>query len=73
MFTTILAYVGAIAGLVMIAAGAWGGAMLVSQGTRIPLRYYAIVIGMIATGIGLVGIAQALRLLLLIYATAELA
>ena len=70
MFTTVLAYVGAIAGLVMIVAGAWGAAMLVSQesSTRIPLRYYAIVVGMIANGIGLVGIGQALRLLLLIYA-----
>jgi hypothetical protein len=31
--------------------------------------YYAIVVGMIGTGIGLLGIAQALRLLIWIYGT----
>jgi len=68
MFTTILAYVTAIAGLVMIAAGVWGGSSLMSARSwrPIPQRYYAIVIGMIGSGIGLLGIAQALRLLLVI-------
>jgi hypothetical protein len=68
MFTTILAYVTAIAGLVMIAAGAWDGSNLMSERDRreIPRRYYGFAIGMIGTGIGLVGIAQALRLLLVI-------
>jgi hypothetical protein len=70
MFTAILAYVTAVAGLVMIAAGAWGGSILISEKSRIriPLRYYAITIGIIGTGVGLLGIAQALRLLLAIYA-----
>jgi hypothetical protein len=64
--TVILSYVVAAAGLVMIAAGIWGGYILTSEKSRmrIPLRYYAICIGMIGNGVGLVGIAQALRLLL---------
>ena len=36
--------------------------------TPVPLRYYAIVIGTIGTGVGLLGIAQGLRILLLILA-----
>ena len=52
----------------MIAAGLWGGARLISERRRIeiPLRYYAIVLGIVGSGIGLLGIAQALRLLLMI-------
>jgi hypothetical protein len=62
-------FVSAFAGLVMIAAGVWGGVRLMSarRWRRIPLRYYAIIVGMIGGGIGLLGIAQALRLLILIY------
>ena len=62
-------FVSAVAGLVIIAAGVWGGARLMSERRRIriPLRYYAIVVGMIGSGIGLLGIVQALRLLILIY------
>ncbi len=62
-------FVSAVAGLVMIAAGVWGGVRLMSERRRIriPLRYYAIVVGMIGSGIGLLGVAQALRLLILIY------
>jgi len=59
MFTTILAYVTAIAGLVMIAAGAWGS-----------FTSFVVAIGMIGIGVGLIAIAQGLRLLLLIYRTA---
>jgi hypothetical protein len=33
---------------------------------EIPLRYYAIVLGIVGSGIGLLGMAQALRLLMLI-------
>ena len=71
MFTTILAYVTAIAGLVMIAAGAWGGFAVFVESGRLPIprRYYAFAIAMIGTGVGLIAIAQALRLLLLIYRT----
>jgi hypothetical protein len=57
-----------VVGLAMIAAGLWGGARLMSERSRIeiPLRYYAIVLGIVGSGIGLLGIAQALRLLLMI-------
>jgi len=69
MITYALVFVSAITGIIMIAAGVWGGARLMSERRRIriPLRYYAIAIGMIGTGIGLLGIAQALRLLIWIY------
>jgi hypothetical protein len=71
MVTYAVVIVSVIAGLLMIGAGLWGGARLMSERRRItiPLRYYAIVVGMIGTGIGLLGIAQALRLLIWIYGT----
>ena len=47
MRTTILAYVIAIVGVVMIVAGAWALFILdTATLPRIPLRYYAIAIGM---------------------------
>jgi hypothetical protein len=62
MRSTILAYVIALAGLVMIAAGAWD---LFTKGTASArLRHYAIAIGMICGGLAIGGLAQALRLLL---------
>jgi hypothetical protein len=67
MRSTILAYVIALAGLVMIAAGAWD---LFTKGTASKgtasarLRHYAIAIGMICGGLAMGGLAQALRLLL---------
>ena len=68
MRTTILAYVIAIVGVVMIVAGAWALFILdTATLPRIPLRYYAIAIGMISGGLGMLGLAQALRLLLTIY------
>lgn len=64
MYTTILAFVIAFLGLVMIGSGVWGLFYLQSAHSRpIPLRYYAIVIGMICAGFGLGGIAQGLRVL----------
>ena len=68
MITGILATVIALVGVATIIAGAWGGAVLMAQKTEtpVPMRYYAIVIGTIGTGIGLLGIAQGLRILLLI-------
>jgi hypothetical protein len=68
MFTSILAVVTAMVGVAVIIAGVWGGVVLVVNRaeTPIPLRYYAIVIGTIGTGVGLLGIAQGLRILLLI-------
>jgi hypothetical protein len=66
MRTTILAYVIAFLGLIMIAGGIWGLFDLIRQTVRIPLRYYAIAIGMMCGGFAMIGLAQALRLLLII-------
>ena len=65
MGTAILAWLIAILGLVMIAGGIWGFVILWNQRTqvKIPLRYYGLTIGMICGGFGMLGIAQALRLL----------
>ena len=70
MLTSILAIVIAVVGIAVIIAGAWGAVVLIAQkvDTPVPLRYYAIVIGTIGTGVGLLGIAQGLRILLLILA-----
>jgi hypothetical protein len=62
MRTTILAYVIALAGLVIIAVGAWDPFTKGTANAR--LRHYAIAIGMICGGLGMIGLAQALRLLL---------
>ncbi len=70
MFTSILAIVTAVVGLAVIIAGVWGAVVLMTQkaDTPVPLRYYAVVIATIGIGVGLLGIAQALRILLLILA-----
>ncbi len=65
--TTVLAYVIAFVGLLMSIAGVWGFFILITATIpRVPLRYYAIDIGMISGGLGMLGLAQALRLLLMI-------
>jgi hypothetical protein len=66
MRTTILAYVIAFLGLIMIGSGIWGLFMLFTEEHRVPQRYYAMAIGMICGGFAMGGIAQALRLLLAI-------
>jgi hypothetical protein len=66
MRTTILAYFIACLGLVMIAGGIWGLFDLFRQAVRIPMRYYAMAIGMICGGFAMVGLAQAMRLLLIL-------
>ena len=38
----------------------------VSKTERVPFRYYAMVVGLISGGLGMIGIGQGLRLLLLI-------
>ncbi len=70
MGTTVLAWLIAILGLLMIAGGVWGFVQLWNERirTRIPLRYYAMAIGMICGGFGMLGIAQALRLLRILVA-----
>jgi hypothetical protein len=75
MLTTILAYVIAAVGLATILAGGWSLVMLTIQDNRrgdLDFRQYAVAIAMIAGGFAMVGIAQALRLLLLIYHQAPL-
>ena len=64
MITYVLIFLIAMSGLIMIAGGIWGFFYLWNQrtGTRIPLRYYAAVIGMICGGLGMWGIAQVLRI-----------
>ena len=67
MYTTILAYVIALLGFVMIGIGAWGlFYLLYSRPGPVPLRYFAMMIAMICGGFGLGGIAQGLRVLVAI-------
>ncbi len=64
MRTTVLAYLIALIGLVVIAVGAWGLFISVTDREPVLLTDYAIAIAMISGGLGMVGLAQALRLLL---------
>jgi hypothetical protein len=53
--TTILAYVIAFVGLLMIVPGVWGFFILVTATTpQVPLRYYAIDFGIISGGLGMI-------------------
>ena len=80
MRTTVLAYAIALVGLITMALGIWGLFVLVFERMRVrlrarsrvltpALRYYAVAIGMISGGLGLIGLAQALRLLAEILST----
>jgi hypothetical protein len=62
MRTTILAYAIALMGLLMIVGGLWS-LLLTARGS---LREYLIHIGIISGGLAMIGLAQALRLLLAI-------
>ena len=67
MGTTVLAWLIGILGLMMIGGGVWDFVDLWKRKqTRIPLRYYGVAIGMICGGFAMIGIAQALRLLLVL-------
>ena len=67
MRTTILAYLIAFAGLVMIAAGVWDFSNLEPEtGETLALSDYAPAVQTIADGLVMLGVAQALRLLLVI-------
>ena len=66
MKTTILANVIALGGLAMIALGLWGLYILLVAELR--LRDYILTIQTIAVGFVLIGLAQALRLLLALVA-----
>ena len=72
MRTTILAYVIAFLGLLMIGGGIWDLLDLLRHRLRhraraqIPIRDYGMAIGTICVGVGIGGIAQVLRLLVAI-------
>jgi hypothetical protein len=68
MKTTILAYVIALGGVAMIALGLWGLYIVIRERVaELRLRDYIPTIQTIAVGFVLIGVAQALRLLLLIF------
>jgi hypothetical protein len=64
MRTAILAYVIALAGLVLIAYGAWDVYVFYSDEYQLTLSDYAPAIRMIVGGLAMIGVAEALRLLL---------
>jgi len=64
MRTTILAYVIALGGVAVIAFGLWELYILLRE--RVALRHYVPTILTIAVGLVLIGLAQALRLLLVL-------
>jgi hypothetical protein len=70
MSTTVLAYLILFMGFITFLAGAFGALMLlfeeVAKTGRVPFRYYAMMVGLISGGLGMIGIGQGLRLLLLI-------
>ena len=67
MKTTILAYVIALGGVAMIVLGLWGLYILIKERVAgLRLRDYIPTINAIAVGFGLIGLAQALRLLLVL-------
>jgi len=63
MHTLMLAYVTGVLGLIMIGGGIWLFFDLFRQAAQAPLRYYWRIVGMICGGVAMVGVAQALRLL----------
>ena len=64
MRTLILAYLIGFMGLVMAGGGVWGLFRLVlGKNKPVPWRYYVMAIAMISGGITMLGIAQALRLI----------
>jgi hypothetical protein len=73
MKTTILAYVIALGGVTMIAFGLFGLYILIKErvAERRLMRDYIPTINAIAVGFGLIGLAQGLRLLLVIFAETD--
>ena len=62
--TIILAWVIGLLGLVMIGGGIWGLIDLFRQEVRAPLKSYGGAVSMVCGGVAMLGLAQALRLLL---------
>jgi hypothetical protein len=69
MWTTVLAYLILFMGFITFLGGAFGALLLifeeVAKTGRVPFRYYAMMVGLISGGLGMIG-RQGLRLLLLI-------
>ena len=64
MRTNVLAYLTVAVGLIVIVAGLWGVfSLLTSPMPRVPLRYWALALAMVAGGLSMIAVAQALRLL----------
>ncbi len=72
MRTTVLAYVIAAVGLIMLIFGAWGFFVL-NNAVDVALTDEAIVFGLIGGGLAMIGVAQALRLLLVVVRNTDLA
>jgi hypothetical protein len=70
MSTTVLAYLILFMGFITFLVGAFGVLILifeeVAKTERVPFRYYAMVVVLISGGLGMIGIGQGLRRLLLI-------
>ena len=64
MKTIILVYVIALGGVAMIAFGLWEPYILIKE--RVAVRHYIPTVLTIAVGLVLIGLAQALRLLLVL-------
>jgi len=62
--TFILAWVIGLLGLIMIGGGIWGVIDLYRQEVRATLKSYGGAISMICAGVAMLGVMQALRLLL---------
>jgi hypothetical protein len=73
MRTTVLAYVIAVVGFVMLMFGAWGLFVLNNAEIDVALTDEAIVFGLIGGGLAMIGVAQALRLLLVVMRNTNLA
>ena len=66
MRSTVLAYVIAAVGLIMLLFGVWGFIVLNNAEIDVALTDEAIVLGLIGGGLAMIGVAQALRLLLVL-------
>ena len=70
MKTTILAYLIALGGVAMIVYALWGHYILIRErASQLRLRDYMPTIQTLAVGVVLIGVARALQLLLLIFAS----
>jgi putative intracellular protease/amidase len=71
MRTFILAWVIGLLGLIMIAGGIWGVIDLFRQEVRAPLKSYGGAVSMVCGGVAMLGMAQGLRLLLVLIVLAH--